>query len=600
MIANIFSELASISPMLPLMMRFLVLTIVLMVVWVVISIPAHFFRQAVEPFLMAALFKLTSAVHWLFEIAHSTLKRWVTPLENFITVHAQMFSFADENSQIRFEIARLRSSVEAIPAKIIALEAGIVDAGTNFAAATTKLENIPVPPSVQPPDHHAFFAITKQSNWALISLIMTALISPFLIVFNTVMLTQIIDGWWGGMEFHGYAISTILAVGFTVFEIALGIFVVFAAQPAAKYSLIVLVLMVAFLEANFYARMGKGMHWSILDAWFPEGEAPAWTQQWLGLFGLVIVGGLAFCGHEFVKSLRKVTDNHIVRQWRSFLRQRTNIANEMAERLSTVERTRGVIVKSLDDVRTAFSATSGIAESNLSVIEAAKDAFLAEIDKASKIRLEDKRRLDRGAMIRMLLESLALIFGTVLAFVLTAYLYRVLSASDAGLWLTGWQLGLTVAVGKGGLLLLIGNLASRSSAILPATDGLPATAVYSGARLLIAYAVLAVAIGGDAFYSLRGLTSAGALVFVLLAIANVFLLFVGTKLGLMGAAFVSCAHSLGLLACAGILALGGIAVWLVYLAVVLVRLMLVVLSMPFRAILFRRTRPEPDTIGAAA
>jgi len=546
-----FADLAEISPVLPLLVRALIVVVVFVIVWIVFSVPAYWLCRTLGTFLKASLSRLVSLRQWLFAKGSEIFSAKTAPIERFLAAHAQMFSFATENKQIGRELARVRAAVEALPTRVASLDASITTAGHSFNAASEALTQVTLPPPVAAPAAQEFHAVRLGANRAAITLVLALLLTPAFVVFNTAMLNEFLGGFWPGLDFFGIQLSLVLAGFATLLEIGLGVFLVaFPNRPAqlAWYSGIVIL---AFIEMSFYARLGQGFNWSIFDAFYAQGGAPAWTKLWFGALGIVLVLCLAGAGHALFSSISQLGDQHIVKQWRKYISERMRHATTMKQKLSEAERSKNLLTQSLSEVQTHFATAESATSSGLVALETSKQQFLDQVSRAAAIRLEDVRRLDRGAMMRLFIECL--VFAVTIGFALSliAMVYETLVWITPLLWLSGFWLGWVVALGEAVLLFGGGSAFSRANVTLPAAEGIPATNLtQSRAGPILGVAMLIFVVFANAFYVLRGWSMTSVMLFLLVTAADVFLFWCGTRLGMIGAAVWAVVASAGYTAAA--------------------------------------------------
>lgn len=599
-IAHFFTELATISPILPFLARTLVVVMAIALVWVVLSVPGFWLCRTLGVFLTSAIAKLADLRRRIFAVGLSLFSRRAQPIEAFVASHAQMFSFSSENSQVRTEIKKVRVAIEAIPSRIASLEARITDAGKNFEAASETLARTELPQPVTAPAAQDFAAVQRGRNRAVITLTLSLILTPAFIAFNTAMLNEFLNGFWPGLEYFGIPLSLVLAGFATLFEIGLGVFLALSVNRLAQLAWYSGIALLAFIEMSFYARLGQGFNWSIFDAFYPNGNAPAWTKMWFGSLGLVLVLCLAGAGHALFTSIAQLADQHVIRQWRRYISARMRHATTMSQKLGDAARAKGLLLSSLQEVQTQFTTTDNSTRSGMLTIENAKQEFLSQVDRAAAIRLEDTRRLDRGAMLRQFIECLVFAVTIIFALALIAMVYGTLVLVSPSLWLSGWWLGWGVALGEAVLLFGAGSAVSRANVTLPATDGIPATNLaQSRMGPILGFVMLIAVLVGNGFFVLRGLGATSMMLFLLVTAADAFLFWCGTRLGMIGAAVWSVLVSAGTVMASAVVWVSGLLVGAIGLACAAARVVLVVLAYPY-SILFLRDPTGSQLVSARA
>jgi hypothetical protein len=599
-VAQFFSSLNDISPLLPLLVRVLIVTAIALIAWVALSIPAFWLYRSLGGYFSEMMKTLSQTARKLRDFAAALLALCRTPIDSFVSVHAQMFSFAQENRQVRSEVERLRKSVEAIPRRIQALEVSVNEAERKFSTAVEFIQQLELPQPMNPPAAQEFTAVQIGRNRAVVTLAIALILTPALVGFNTGMLNEFFSSFWAGLEYMGVQLSLVLSCFATILEISLGAFLVLFPSRPAQLCLYIGIGFLAFVEASFYARLGQEFHWSIFDAFYGA-EAPAWTKLWFAVFGPVLVIGLAFAGHALFSSISHLADQHVIRQWRAYIKRRMRSASELKTKLTDADRSKSLLGGSLTDVQTSFATTREVTGSSLSVIEQAQDAFLKEIRKAEQIRLADSRRLDGGAMLRQFIECLVFVGAIAFCGGLIDFVFGMLEIVTPFRWPLGLSFALTVALTETVILLMAGSAISRANTTLPAVEGAqPANPVQNLVGPVAGTAILAIVLLGNAFYILQEVSLLRFMILALVAAANVALFWFGTRLGMIGAALWGLAHSIGYVIAAATVATGALLLGAAWGLVGAVVIALVALAYPYSLLILRDPSASQLPLKAAA
>jgi hypothetical protein len=581
MIDRFYEQLAAISPVLPILIKILI-------AWLVLALPAYWLCRTLGVAIFEWQMKLTELRRSLGAKAAEAFKACTTPIEKFVIVHAQMFSFAHENQQILDELLKLRKSVDSVPVRVQSLESTILEARKRFDASVERLSQLELPRPIEPPGSQDFSSVQKGRNRAVVTLILALIFTPGFVIFNTGMLSEFLESFSPGLEYFGLPLSTVLAGFATLIEIALGaLLVLFPARPAQMiwYGGIVVL---AFVELSFYARLGEGFNWSVFDAFYPRHDAPAWTKEWFGLFGPVLVACLAGSGHAFFSSVSQLADHHVVRQWRWYIKRRMRTAKELREKLGDVEHARQTLGTSLERIQSMFATAQDVPEATASVIEHAKQGLLENINLAAIVRLNDTRRLDRGAMLRQLIECLVFAAIIAIAFGVLAFVYSLSRVTATSIWFANWWLGATVAIGEGVMLLLGGSAYSRSNTVLPAAEGAPATNLPQN-RIgpIIGLIILTSALIGNIFFALHNFNLLNLLLLALLILSVAGLFWCGTRLGLIGAALWSVLLAAGYILVGTVWGLAGALIGLLQIVLLVVCIVIKIAAYPYSILVLR-------------
>lgn len=578
--------LAVVSPVLPWLLRAILVGLALIAAWVLLSIPGFWLFTALAPFIGQALTRLAKISSDLLDRGIAVFRTVATPINDFIASHAQAFSFADENSQVVRSIGALKDQVKAIPDRIDSLEAILVDAEKRFSKVWDSIASVELPATLEAPTAQQFATIQVADNHSVVKLILAGILSPGLMAINTGMLTEFFDSLWPGLDFHGLPIAQVLAFLFTVAEFASGAFIVYSGS-LIKAVLLIGVGFLALIEFACYARLGQGFGWSPFEAFYAPGAAPVWTTLWFGGFGLAIVALLAVAGHTFVEAVNELRTHHVIKQWKSYIGSRMASATALRERLGDAERAKTVLKASLEDVSETFSSTKDSTNSALTVIGSAKADFLAEIEKAGLIRLEDQRQLGRGSMLRIYFQSLFFVGAAFVALVVGAVVFSLFPLPHLLVFLgphtTGFMSAAEVAI-----LLTAGAASSRENATLPSVvSGAPSNGRHSRIGLAVGGGVVAAIILANAFYLLKPFSWEGAAIWAALVGMDLGLFWLGTRLGVIVAAVWATVHAAVIALFAGLLIAFAAAVRFVWILLAGFRVVLFVLAFPFSAIFLK-------------
>jgi hypothetical protein len=578
--------LAAVSPILPWLVRAILVGLALIAAWVLLSIPGFWLCRALAPFLWQGMTKLAELSHKLLDRGVAVFKTMATPINEFVVCHAQAFSFADENSQVVQSIRALREKVKAIPDRIDSLETILVDAEKRFSKVSDSIASVELPASLEAPTAQQFAAIQVADNHSVVKLILAAVLSPGLMAINTGMLTEFFDSLWPGLEFHGLPIAQVLAFLFTIAEFASGAFIVYSGT-LIKGVLLVGVSFLALIEFACYARLGQGFSWSPFEAFYPPGAAPVWTTLWFGGFGIAIVALLAVAGHTFVEAIKDLRTHHVVKQWKEYIGSRMANATALRERLEDAERAKTVLKKSLDEVSETFRSTKEGTNSALAIIAAAKADFLSEIEKAGLIRLEDQRQLGRGSMLRIYFQSLFFVGAAVVALIVGAVVFAIFPAPQL-LSFLGARANLFMSAAEVAILLTAGAASSRENATLPSVVGnAPSNVRHSNVGLIMGGGIVAAIVLANAFYLLQPFSWSGAALWAAMVGMDLGLFWLGTRLGVIVAAVWATIHAGVITIFAGLLIIASAAVRIAWIMLATIRVSLFVLAFPFSVLFLK-------------
>lgn len=537
MIKQFFDQLAEINWIVPGLVRAIIVVIVITLAWIVASWPAYFAEKVLSPALKWAADLTFAACKWLFDSMRTLFSDWRSPVERFVVDHAQMYSLARENSQIARRIAGVDASVQSIPKRIASLDATVAQAGSRITQSSNALSQLILPATIAPPTSAEFQLIQLGKNKSLSKTIIGGLLAAIFIAINTGMLNQFFESFMAGQEYFGVDAALVLAALFSIAELSFGASLVFAAGSTpgkiiVQAIIILFTVMLAAVEAAFYAKLGSG--WTLFDSLFAPDPVPAPFKMFLGVFGLVLVGGLTFTSHLFVTGIVGLGDNTVVRQWRNSLKLKAKSANEIAERLASAERASVVLRDSMTELQTVFDTAASSKSSNMAIMEAGKEALKVAIGDAQAVRLAGSQPLDRGAMLRLLFSSIAIAMTAVFAVAIIAVVFARLSITNGIVYPIGPSLGWIIALAEAVFSIGAGYAAMRENSIIPAQDGLPARNVGADwigvAAATVIMTTLTIA---NAYYVFQYVSVTPMFWFSIITSANFYLCWSGGRLGLM-------------------------------------------------------------------
>ncbi|MEI9993757.1 MAG: hypothetical protein WDM91_04105 [Rhizomicrobium sp.] len=557
MIKQFFEQLSEINWLLPWLVKIIILALVAIIAGVVLSIPAYFTERIIGPALERAIAALRQTCRWLFDLARATFGSRSDLVDRFVADHAQQYSFSRENAAIARRIARVQKRLAAIPGKIASLDATVSQAGTRITQSSYALSQMVYPETVPPPSPAEFQQIQLGKNRAVVKVILgTALCAAFVAI-NTGMLDQFFDSYFAGQRYFGIEIALVLAALFSIAELAFGgLFVFFKGMTpgniAVKILLIALTLGLAGLEGAFYSKLGSD--WTLFDALFAPNPAPAIFKLWLGIFGPILVGGLALTSHLLVQGIVELSESHIVRQWRRSLRLKARSAGLISERLSTAQKASAVLNTTMADLKSTFDSAEASTNSHAAVIEEGRAQFTAAIADAEAIRMSAARPLDRGAMLRLLSANVIIAVVAAILVVGVALLYTELGIASHSMHLNSVWLGWVIAIVEACGALVAGYAAMRENAIVSSADAVPTrNPAADWAGIAVAAVIMVMIAVANGYYAMQSATTTRMLWFAIAMLASFCFFFCGGRLGLIGA-------SLGVIARVAARALSGVLV----------------------------------------
>ncbi|HEX6980228.1 MAG TPA: hypothetical protein VF342_13100 [Alphaproteobacteria bacterium] len=452
------------------------------------------------------------------------------------------------------EIAAARAAAEAIPTKSAALEKRIGDAREAVKDGLVAVQRLRLPDPVEPPSHTQYSMIQVARNDAWLRAVAFGLFALLLVGINTLMLKEFFASLVPPVKILGVPLPLVAAFLFSIVELIFGACFAFVDERStgayvARLILSLAIGALAVLEGGFYARFGTELEFDPFSAFWAPDKAPLWTRTWFGVFGPLVVLGMAFCGHMLFVAFRELFRDSVVRQYRRFLDLRTRHADQIQKMLEAAQDRTSDLAAALKDLNTEYGAAEKALPKVADELAKARAQLEAALSRAQEIRLEPFKEVGRAEMLRTFLGCLFQAGSTGIAYVVIALAFGVFGF-NAPVTIGGVLLpGVAIAIGELVLTLGAGYAASRTTVATCDGDSAP-TPVSSGVgiRRLAAYAVAVAVIVANAVVLLHEATVVGAMWFALTCAANFWLFVVGGRLGLALAATWAFGQVLGIAA----------------------------------------------------
>lgn len=593
-VEQLLNELAFVSPILPWAVRIIAITLIVLIAWVVLSVPAYWLERASTSSITAFLSKLRAVRERYLALSDMLFQRRHAPVEEFARTHTQVLTLADENADIVRSLEKVRRAVAAIPTRLNNIAHRIDPIRQAFERASNQIDRIPFVPETPAPTPEEFARIQAGHNRAALKASVFLFFSAVLISVNTLMLSEFFASFFPPVRLLGLKVSLIVACLFSFVEFAFGSVFAFIEGTSvqariARITLGVLVLVLALVEFGFYARFGQQFGFNpFAEVFASDSLWGVMLQAWFGVFGPAVVLAIAWCAHSLFDGVKALNDNRVARQWRSYLRQRERLADTLHQRLVDSTGQSRALTDVLSDVETALVTMSP--KSLGSELEQSRERFGEELKLAQSIRLADTKALDHSEMIRTLMSNLFLAASAVISATFIGILYSPLGIGTS-IALAGIdQPSLLVAVLEAFVLIGAGYITQRVSAATPGVGTNPSAASMSrrGFRILAGILVVAVLLANAFFIFQRG-TAVEAMWFGFLTAASLWLFRCGQNLGMMIAAtwtFVQCA---ALYAISAVLFLAALTVAGLRVVLEIWRLVVAILAYPYQ-LMFSRNR----------
>lgn len=541
-------QLGAVSSWLPPLVRVIIYILFFTLAWIIAAFPAHWLSKGgATKMLGKASAWFLAAFDYLYALASRLFASCASPVDAFVATHAYEFTLIHENDRVVRSIAVVRTALNRIPASFTALDRTMAQAQAGAERRFKEFARIPRPNPLQPPGNEEFALIQVATNHAVFKTIFFFIASLALISINTAMLEE----FWASIVpntriLGDVRLPLVFSFMFSILEVVFGAAIPFfegrsLAANAGRAGIIVLITALALIEFGFYSQFSQQLQSTPFDAFYENAAMPGFLHSWLGIFGPVIVFGLAVSGDMVCTGIRDLNKKYVIRQWRSHLRQRTRAADKIQRKLVVIERSTEVVNRALEKVAAAFPPVARASSSAAieRIMDAAREEFVAAIDKAQAIRLAPTCEIRPDAMLRIYYANLLMALSVIVAMCLIALAYGpfgigVVAESGVQTFAGAALIGIVETC----ILLGLGHLSGRVRLQASGTGGAFVVGIWSRwFAYFVAVLVMAGAIAGNAAYVLQLQPMFGRMWICLLAVCVIWLFFCGRNLGLMLAAF---------------------------------------------------------------
>jgi len=224
---------------------------------------------------------------------------------------------------------------------------------------------------------------------------------------------------------YGVPLSLILAVGFSAFEVSIGIFIFMLEGKVAEGNDIraniweiiayLTVLCLIAIECYFYSMLSASMDVGLVSELFAPDRVPAWLRFWLAPFGFVVVIGLVFMGHTFIEGLDQVRENGAIGQFRREMRKVQRIAQTLGDDFGHARESLGTLNLSLSAFHTELVGNDGQGPQASVRLEEAATAMKQAANDAAQARREPYACVAEADGLALLRTHLAFAIATLVA-----------------------------------------------------------------------------------------------------------------------------------------------------------------------------------------
>jgi hypothetical protein len=432
----LFEQLEVIHPILPPIVRAIVVVAVALLLWVIASVPAYWMSQAVSPALFRLAAILFDARTKALALSGSLFGARQFPVDQFVGNHAQVFALGDENDRLVRALGAVRQTISVWPATEISLERSLLDGERSVKESRLALQRIEWPRSVDAPTPQQYSLIRVEQNDAWLRTVIFAIFSAFLIAINTLMLREFFASIMPPVRFLGIPVAIIFSFLFSVLELIFGFCLAFVERPSLSISgllravLLIALTLLALIELGFYAQFGVALDFNPFATLWAPNKPPMWTNLWLGLFGPLVVMGLGFSGHGLAVALRELSRDNVVRQYRRFLNLITRKADELETRVESTRKVSDGLINTLKDLEPRYKTLASDTPGAAKQLDQIRTEVQAITIQAQSIRQNPFQQIGPSEMLRSFLSYIFVAPTAVIAFMLIALAFGALGFSE--------------------------------------------------------------------------------------------------------------------------------------------------------------------------
>jgi hypothetical protein len=233
---EIFTELRSIHPILPEMLRYGILVVFGIFAWLVISIPAYWALRSLDTPLTTFANFLSRKRYEVIQQVPALISSSPSPTERFVTTHHVFFSYVIDNYRSYLEFRAIRASITTASARFPRLESHFDEQKREIGKTRTALAQLEWPQPIEPPSARDFSLVQRVRNDAWLQAITFTVfaIILILIIINTLMLKEFFASFVPPIRILTIPVPIILACLFSILEMAFGAVLAFIEGSSAS------------------------------------------------------------------------------------------------------------------------------------------------------------------------------------------------------------------------------------------------------------------------------------------------------------------------------------------------------------------------------
>lgn len=597
MTAALLDELAALHPWLPDIFKIAALALAVTVTWIVVSWPAQWVYRALQAPLQKLSFVVEACRQRMMGLTVSFFAHRSTPVSRYVAEHRHTLSLEDMNASLHKRLAKVRGAIEAVPQRAQALERSLSDAQKTVKDNSTTVQRIQWPALIEAPTASQYTTVRIAENDANLRVFVFGFMAILLIAINTFMLKEFFASFIPPLRMLGISLPVVFALLFSILEMTFGACIAFTdtrstSATLTKILILALVVVLGVIEAGFYAEFGIQNKFNPFAIIWSPGPSPAWVQAWFGVFGPLVVFGLALSGERLFSAAREIWRNRVIKDYKKFLDLRTRNADEVSSKLEAARKSSSLLMTVLKEITAdANSHSEALSRSNSDLIKskAEIEAILTDALQASREPFSD---VPASEMLRSYLTCLFQAASVAVAYFVIALSFGAFGFNAPISVGATYLPGLAVAIGE--VVLMLGaGLASARVIISTAPTGSWVVPRVAGVSVLsvMAYAIAASVIVANAILFLNRGAFFDFMWFSFTCAACFWLFAVGRRLGLILAAIWALAQTLAVTAAYGAVYAAAATLLAFRAGIHLLLTALDVLALPYRLI-FRKKASE--------
>lgn len=315
-----FGALAAVSPLLAETVRWLLVVLAALLVWLVVSVPAAIVHAGLNAALAHAAAQCSRAASRLFGLAAQCWARSRALGDEAVRSLSVRYVYDRAEARLLAVLRGMRNDTAALGERLESSAAALAQAlgplqrELELVADTAAGGRAP-----QLPQLEELRAASASRRTATLMLAVFLLLLAALVTVNTSLLTRFFESFFEEYISYDWGLkwATVVALMFSLLELALGVSMFYVGRqverdsllaPLAKTVVVLMVLALAFIESYLYLLLSADLARQSRDMLAELPALQSLRHWWLAPFGFVIVVGLSFVGHALMDGLNRFAD----------------------------------------------------------------------------------------------------------------------------------------------------------------------------------------------------------------------------------------------------------------------------------------------------